>query len=516
MNSINLSVLGDNDFRLAVAHEAAHCDHNDGAGLETLFDSVPKDRRDSALRVIFDVSVNRLSSVLLSFAMDRGLLGSPEFTDTLRIAMKLRDRFFSDPSPYMGSGHFELLKSLAGSLGLDFTVNTMDAVYSSYLEKGKSPLDDTDKIHGYTNNLKLAIDFCDPKTLGDMSVGNTAIRRFSRYGENAIANHSSIAAVEHLEVLSKLDFNDMAAMLDVTSADEIGRFHIITDQFLNAIFESLQSGIDVFDKLALRPALSYYPIFVIECMEALDDLALRRAVNHSFLDRYFNSDWLDLDDTNGFLLKDDKFIARLNELNSRIFSDPYMHSMMKDYVEGDVTISKLLAYKQFESAGYSLRLTNQRECNPLAGQLLSASRFPHLSGYVDKGKQLIGDLWTDTAQQMYGDFWALGNEIQNPDDLSEADITRASFFLMAGDYSSNVSLKIKATYPVFIGRDKPAVDQAAELFVRTANADDVVKVVKDVPGYLRGLVTKRLIHTDHLKSLSVEELSEQFGQDLGL
>lgn len=515
MTVVDFTAIYDSNFKAVFSDEVYYCDLEDGFGLEALFESVPLERRDAALWIIFDVSVRRLSSVLLSFVIDRGLLGSPAFSDSLKIAFQLRDRFFSDTSPYMESGHFELLKSLAAPLGLDFTVNTMDAVYSPHLEKGKAPFDDTDRIEGYTENLKLAMKFCQAETLNDVLVGNTAIRKFSRFGENAIANSANIAAVEHIIELSKLNFDDLAAMLDVASADEVGRFPYITDQFLTSVFNSFQNGIKVFDKHALRPAFQYYPVSIIEHLEKIDDEAIGSVINSAFIDRYLNHNWLNLDGTHGFLLDDDSFLARLDGLNARIFSNPYIHSLLKDYSEGSITISKLLAYKHFESAGYHLKIADQRDCNPLAVQLIMASNRHNLFEFVEKGKNLIMDVWSTSAQTMYGEFWALVNDVKNPDEMSEAETIKAAFFLMAGDYAANVD-RLKTKYPQFIRRDKPSADQVAKLFVITEDSDKVVDVIKNVPGYLRALVSNKLLDVNHLKKISIEELSEQFGQDLGL
>lgn len=518
MSRIDFATLSHDEVLSVVAHEARHCVLQDGEGLEALFDQVPIGSRHAALRTLFDISVEELSGVLLAFAVDRGLLAVPGFTEGMDVALQLRDRFFSHPCPLLDTGHFDLLKSLAGPLGLDFSINSMEDVYSERHLKGHDVVEASMRIDAFTKNLKLAMSFCDPVTLRDKAVGNAALCRFSVHAENATANNPASSAMGHLRILAHLDFDDLAAMLTVISADEVARLPVIVTQYTDALLSKFDSGLEKFDKYALRPAFSYVPATVFDHLEALSDRALRRLVNTDFLDAYLNRKWLSLDECNGFLLEDTVFMGRLEQFNARLLADPYIKSLLKDHCQGAMHVSKLMAAPQMERAGMTLSLSCPMDYKELAEQLLLMKDMAHLSSFFDRGKQIIESGFADQAKLMYSRFYFSGASVSDPETMTDSQITQAALVLMACDYA--VFSKGSETFdaPRFIDgvyRSQPR-EAVAQLFLKCMPEDEVVELVKDVPQYLRGLLNNFLIDRKYLQQLSPKDLTQQFGQDLGL
>jgi hypothetical protein len=518
MNRIDFAALSPAEVLAVVAHEARHCLVKDGEGLEALFDQIPVGSRHAALRTLFDLSVEELSGVLLAFAVDRGLLALPGFTESLDVALQLRDRFFSHPGPYLDTGHFDLLKSLAGPLGVDFSINSMMEVYSERHLKGHDAASSKDRIDFFTKNLKLSIMFCDPATLREKSVGNAALCRFHVHAENATGTDDSSSAEMHLRALAELDFDDLAAMLDVISADEIGRLPVILPQFMSSLIAKFDAGLDKFDAYGLRPAFSYVPATVFDHLETLSDQALRRLVNTDFLDAYLNRKWLDLDGCNGFLMRDNVFLGRLQRFNARLLADPYIKSLMKDHCRGAMHISKLMAVPQMEKAGMTFNLLCGMDYNQLAGQLMLAKELPQLSEHFEKGKLIIEEGLEAQATIMYSRFYFSGKDVPDPETLTSTQIVRNALILMACDYS--LFVKGNNTYdgPRFIDGTyrTQSMEAAATLFTKTTPEDEVVQLVKNVPQYLRALINNDLVDRKYLQQLSPEDLTQQFSQDLGL
>ncbi|WP_338924415.1 hypothetical protein V0M98_32900 (plasmid) [Pseudomonas silesiensis] len=517
MSRIDFAAFSPAEVLAVVAHEARHCLMQDGEGLEALFDQIPIGIRHAALRTLFDISVEELSGVLLAFAMDRGLLAVPGFTEGVDVAMQLRDRFFSHPCPLLDTGHFDLLKSLAGPLGLDFSINSMEDAYSERHIKGRDAVDGTDRINFFAENLKLVIAFCDPETLRDKAVGNAALRQFTSHAENAIANHAAISAEDHLRVLSQLDFDDLAAMLSVISANEIARLPMIVPQFTSALFSKAEYGLGKFERYGLRPAFSYLPEAVFDHLETLSDQALRRLVNPDFLDSYLNRKWMNLGECNSFLLTDAVFIARLDKFNARLLADPFIKSLLKDHYSGAMHVSKLIATPKMEEAGLTIRLACPMDYNDLAGQLRLMKELPHMSAFFEKGKQIIELSFAEEAKRLYSLFYASGVEVPDPESMTSRQTTQAAMVLMACDYALFVGDQ-KINSPRFMGtayRNK-SMDVVASLFLNEMPQDEVVQLIKDVPMYMRCLINKNLIDSKYLQQLPPKELAQQFGQDLGL
>jgi hypothetical protein len=517
-NRIDFAALSHAEVLAVVAHKARHALRLDGEGLESFFDQVPIGSRDAALRTLFDISVEELSGVLLAFAVDRGLLALPGFTDDLGVALQLRDRFFSHPCPLLDTGHFELLKSMAGPLGLDFSINSMEDAYSERHLRGYVAADAVVRIDAFTKNLNLAMSFCDPVTLRDKAVGNTALRRFAVHAENATANNPAYSAVAHLRVLAELDFDDLGAMLDVVSADEITRLPMILQQFMGTLFSKFDSGLEKFYNYALRPAFSYVPATVFDHLETVSDQALRRLVNSEFLDAYLNRKWLNLDECNGFLLKDTVFLGRLERFNARLLADPYIKSLLKDHCQGAMHVSKLMAVPRMEKAGMTFNLSCGMDYNQLAGQLILAKELPQLSEHFEKGKLIIELGFEDQAKTMYSRFYFSGKDVPDPETLTSTQIVRNAMILMACDYALFVKGNNTYDAPRFIDSTyrNQSMEAAATLFTKATPEEEVVQLVKDIPQYLRALINNGLVDRKNLQKLLPKELAQQFGQDLGL
>ncbi|WP_274644032.1 hypothetical protein [Pseudomonas serbica] len=518
MNRIDFAALSPAEVLAVVAHEARHCLVKDGEGLEALFDQIPVGSRHAALRTLFDLSVEELSGVLLAFTLDRGLLALPGFTEGMDVALQLRDRFFSHPCPFLDTGHFDLLKSLAGPLGLDFSINSMEDAYSERHLRGYDAVDAVVRIDAFTKNLTLAKSFCDPETLRDKAVGNAALRRFAVHAENAVANDPAYSAMRHLRILAELDFDDMGAMLDVISASEIERLPTILQQYMGTLFSKFDSGLEKFYVHALRPAFSYVPATVFDHLETLSDQALRRLVNSEFLDAYLNRKWLSLDECNGFLMEDTVFMGRLEKFNSRLLADPYIKNLLKDHCRGEMHVSKLMATPQMEEAGLTLSINCPKEYNLLARQLIIMKGFRHLNEYYEKGRQLIESGFADQAKTMYSRFYFSGAEVPDPETMSSSEIVQASLVLMACDYGLFVKGNNSLDAPRFIDGvyRNQSMESTATLYLDTMPDEQVVQLVKNVPQYLRCLLNSNLIDRKYLQQLSPEDLTQQFGQDLGL
>jgi hypothetical protein len=217
-------------------------------------------------------------------------------------------------------------------------------------------------------------------------------------------------------------------------------------------------------------------------------------------------------------MNDTVFLGRLERFNTRLLADPYIKSLLKDHCRGAMHVSKLLATPQMAEAGLMLSLACPMDYKQLAEQLILMKDIPHLGGHFEKGKQVIVSDFADQARLMYSRFYFSGVDVPDPETMTNAKIVQTSMILMACDYALFVKGNNTQDAPRFIDGvyRTQSMESTATLFLKTTPEDEVVQLVKNVPQYLRSLLNNNLIDRKYLKELSLGDLTQQFGQDLGL
>lgn len=518
-----LSELNQVELRAVMSHELMHSHVGGEACLDVVFSQIPDSFREEALRQAFEFSVEKMSGQILSEAISAGLLDLPGFTDDLEVAFMLRDKLFSSPSRDLQTGHVYLLKSMAGKLGRDFQLSSVRAAYSALQADRvgaelQTEMDATKRLDVATANLQSCLAFCPPEIMSDPAIGNGLAGAFINHGyTDAGYNASACSMDEHLKVMSRFAINDWPALERIIKGRELDRMFVFFEQFLELLDDRVRNGFSASESYAIDCGFKYAAQAFVEKMGELSDAELRNLVTPDFLDAYLGVDWIS--EANMHLIEEPLFYQQLRDLNDRLIADPYIRVMLKDLGAGKIQLPQLISSDDFEhKAGVRYQPKyGQTELLSMCDALHGISKIPHLSEVHQRGCEMAMRSLI-TSVPFYKTFFAEGNELKDPDTMTEPELVRASTCLMGAlfNYSRIGPLRKLVGLEREFQFKAPGREVPYNYLISHIPTEEVVSYLNGVDGLIEALLAAEAISRDCLPMLSLNRQGKVFREELGI
>lgn len=524
MEQINFSGMNLFELEAVMMHEIKHSFIGGEPCLDWIFSQIPDSFRDQALRLTFEFSVEKMSDQILSEAINAGLLDLPGFMDDVEAALLIRDRLFSSASPDLGTGHTDLLRSFASKLGRDFQVSSVRAAFSYFhADKVGAKLhnkpDETGRLEIATVNLKSCLAFCPKEFTSDPAVGNAVAGAFMQHGYHSVAGYDVCekAMHDHLKVMSKFTITDFSALELIIRRDQLATIQALFDQFLSVLDDRIKSGFGATEIYAIRCGFKYAAQPFIEKMGELSDAQLRTLVTADFLEVYLKTDWIS--DTNMHLIEDPDFYSQLVTLNERFIADPYIKVLLRDCCEGAILLPHLISADDFErKAGLKYKPIYHHEgllifCDMLA----KISEIPHLAG-VHQSACTMAMRSFDTAPAFYKTFHAEGNDLKDPETMSEAELLRASVCLIGAVFNYP---KIGQLHRL-VGQQRefqfkqPGREVPLNYLIKQIPSAEVIDYLQEVDGLIESLMAANVLGRECIPQLGFNRRGKIFRDELNI
>lgn len=521
---MNFSQMNLFELEAMMLHEIKHSFLGGEPCLEWIFSQIPDSFREQALRITFEFSVEKMSDQILSEAINAGLLDLPGFMDDVEAAVLIRDKLFSSASPNLVTGHIDLLRSFATNLGRDFQLSSVRAAFSpfhadqigAYLH---TELNETRRLEIATDNLKTCLAFSPKEFVSDPAIGNAVAGAFIHHGYHSVAGFEiSDAAMDcSIEVMSKFNITDFSALELIIRGDQLATIHALFDQFLGVLDDRIKAGFGATEQCAINWGLKYAAQSFIEKMGVLSDSQLRTLVTADFLEAYLKTDWIS--DTNMHLIKDPDFYSQLLELNERFMADPYIKVMLRDCGDGEILLPHLISADDFErKVGVKYKPKYSHAALMVFCDMLEKiSEIPHLEG-VRQSACAMAMRSFDAAPAFYKTFFAEGNDLKDPDTMTEKELVRASVCLMGA--ISNYP-KVGPLYKL-VGQQRefqfkqPGREIPLNYLIKQIPPAEVIVYLQEVDGLIESLMTANVLGRECIPQLGLNRRGKIFRDELNI
>jgi hypothetical protein len=505
-------------------HEIKHSFIGGEPCLDWIFSQIPDSFREQALRLTFEFSVEKMSDQILSEAINAGLLNVPGFMDDVEAALLIRDRLFSSASPNLVTGHIDLLRSFATNLGRDFQLSSIRAAFSPFhADKIGAHLhfdpDATRRVEIATENLKCCLSFCPKEFTLDPAIGNAVVGTFMHHGYHSVAGFdvSDQAMDDHIELMSKFNITDFAALESIIRKDELARMHTLYGQFLEVLDDRIKTGFGPSEIYAIGCGFKYAAQPFIEKMGELSDSQLRNLVTADFLEAYLKTDWIS--DTNMHLIKDPDFYSQLLALNERFMADPYIKVMLRDCGDGEILLPQLISADDFEQrVGVKYKPKyNHSALVVFCDMLEKIAEIPHLSG-VHQSACTMAMRSFETAPAFYKAFFAEGKDLKDPETMSEAELVRASVCLIGAVFNYP---KIGPLYKL-VGQQRefqfkqPGREVPLNYLIKQIPSAEVIDYLQEVDGLIEALLEAKVLGRECIPELGFNRRGKIFRDELNI
>jgi hypothetical protein len=302
---------------------------NEDSFLRATLADLPEHLVGEAGAYMLEFAIKRPSLKLLRFVTEFGVLDRPEMKNNLDVAVMIRDRVFT------GGGKFsfednpfgDLLKKGAEHYGLAFVIDSMDAVYDDGIALKRSAAtffaSGEEKLHSYTDNLKILMEFTPPQYLVSAQIGNIAIKNVAGQINN-LDNRELL--LKHLEVLGKLNFDDLSAISSVIKDDSLNRSAFLGRQIDAAVCKELPDmKLDFFHNL--RYALEARPMNTLMTLISMPESQFSTFVSTGGMHQYLLGKWLH--EGNAHIMADQNFLDLHDLFNQRLLSNPFFNHVFE-------------------------------------------------------------------------------------------------------------------------------------------------------------------------------------------
>lgn len=515
---------------------------NDDSFLRAALADLPEHLADEAGVYLLEIALRRMSKKMLGFVTELGVFERPAVKNSIDVAVMIRDTLFTrggnfvsfdDSDPYV-----DLLKKAAEHYGEAFAIDSIDAAYDDDIALKRSGAsffaNGTEKLHSYTDNLKLLMLFTPAKYLASPVLGNIAIKNVAEQISNL---DSRELLLKHLEVLGKLNFDDLSSISRVIKDDALTRSAFMGRQIDAAVCKELPDMKSDF-VLNLGYALETRPMNTLMTLVTMKEPEFSRFVSTGGMQQYLLCKWLNAG--NAQILADQNFLDLHDLFNQRLLSNPFFGHVFEraerlhkpNFVSVTMAFltqainEKGLAVEMVKTPGGSKSVSSD-VLKTFAESLRLISEHTKLPEVIQAGQNMISAQLRGNVIRLYGamaDEDVAGKKLKKPDTVDQDYQFKFMVVRLCAElhqprntYTTSQLAKVMPIGQVVNLRENGLEHkEALKLLVETFDEATILDALKDYKPGIRPMIELGVLSQKHISLLPAKDRGEMLETAMGL